>query len=271
MSEDVRFREFDARASDYARYRPSYPREVLRFLPSPPAGGAPLAVADIGSGTGIMSRVLLDGGHVVYAVEPNGEMRASAEVLLSSAANYHSIDGSAEATNLPAGSVDAVVCAQAFHFFDNDRTRSEFDRILRGPAAIVLCWNVVSTEASYFEHYLDLLRKYASPGQRIGPSEFVERQDLKTFFRDGFSHHQIAHGARYDLDQLLGHFFSYSYLPSRTDGRAADMRRDIQQMFEAYRSDRAFEMQYKLEVFCSGPKEPRLEPDPRGDPTNPPG
>lgn len=130
---------FSNRARAYARARPSYPEETLAILRahhglvvSPAAG--PSVVADVGAGTGIFTRLLLDAGARVFAVEPNADMRAEAERALfgpSYAGRFTSVDGRAEATTLEPASVDLVVAAQAFHWFDVEAARLEHARILR--------------------------------------------------------------------------------------------------------------------------------------------
>src|SRR6478672_1548569 len=107
---------FGDRADEYAKFRPGYPAPMLGFLRdivSPPA-----VVADIGSGTGILTRQMLDNGYEIYAVEPNGPMRSEAERTLGGRPGFHSVLGTAEATTLPDGTVDLITCAQAFHWFN---------------------------------------------------------------------------------------------------------------------------------------------------------
>src|SRR5512138_2362812 len=119
---------FTSRVEDYLRYRPSYPTEIMKNLSEDCGLTDGSVVADIGSGTGFLSRLLLDAGCEVYGVEPNPRMRDAAEEYLQSFPRFHSIAGSAEDTTLPAASVDAVTAAQAFHWFDTERARHEFIR-----------------------------------------------------------------------------------------------------------------------------------------------
>lgn len=124
-------RRFSDRVENYVRYRPGYPRALLECLAREHGLDPAHAVADIGSGTGILSELLLRNGNAVFGVEPNAEMRAAAERLLRGQAKFHSVDGRAEATTLPTASVDWITAAQAFHWFDVSAARREFRRILR--------------------------------------------------------------------------------------------------------------------------------------------
>src|SRR5690606_31956125 len=110
---------------------PSYPEEALRFIAEEASLTPDSQVADVGAGTGIFSKLLVDRGLQVTAVEPNAAMREAAERWLGQAPNYRSIDGTAEETGLAGHTVDAITCAQAFHWFDQARAKLEFRRMLK--------------------------------------------------------------------------------------------------------------------------------------------
>ncbi len=111
---------FGNRVENYAKYRPSYPDKVLEYLQQQCHLTDQSVIADIGSGTGIFTKLLLDRGYTVYAVEPNEAMRQKAEKQFKHLqSNFHSTNGTAEATTLPPKIADLIVCAQAFHWFNN--------------------------------------------------------------------------------------------------------------------------------------------------------
>src|SRR5439155_2562540 len=114
MSVDSKAR-FSSRVGDYVRYRPRYPRDVVSMLSSEVGLTRDWVVADVGAGTGISAELFLENGKVVWCVEPNREMRGAAEGLLSKYAGFRSVEGTAEETGLGSGSIDLIVCAQAFH------------------------------------------------------------------------------------------------------------------------------------------------------------
>src|SRR5580704_17335722 len=133
---------FSSRVDDYVRYRPGYPAALYAWLAAEGRLDAGSVVVDVGSGTGILSRGLLEsGGARVVGVEPNAAMRAAAERSLAGQPRFESVDASAEATGLPAASADLVIAAQAFHWFDPPRARVEFARILRPSGLVALVWN----------------------------------------------------------------------------------------------------------------------------------
>jgi ubiquinone/menaquinone biosynthesis C-methylase UbiE len=202
---------FSDRVEPYARYRPRYPNALLDFLVRkiPP----PAAVADIGSGTGILSDQLIQFGYQVMAVEPNKPMREAAEGRLSEHQAFQSIDGTAEDTTLPSFSADAITCAQSFHWFDRAKCRTEFDRILRPKGLIALIWNDRSQQDRLMERYDELLTRFVPEypncsHRRVSPADIME------FFANGsfelfmFPNHQFL-----TRDEFLGRLVSSSYVP----------------------------------------------------------
>ncbi len=150
---------YAGKADDYSRYRPRYPDAAVRaFLDA--AGPACRTVADIGAGTGAFSRPLLEAGLDVLAVEPNADMRRQAEAELGAMPGFTALTGIAEATGLADHGVDALVCAQAFHWFDPARVVPEFRRVLRPGAPVCLVWNNQRFGCDAFHRdYEDVLRR----------------------------------------------------------------------------------------------------------------
>src|SRR5687768_16300575 len=132
---------FSSRAEAYAKYRPCYPAGVVETLKSECGLTTDSVVADVGSGTGILTELLLKNGNRVFGIEPNEAMRVFAEEALKDYPQFESVDGSAEATALPDDTMDIVVAAQAFHWFDREKTKREFTRILKPNGWVALIWN----------------------------------------------------------------------------------------------------------------------------------
>src|ERR1039457_822300 len=132
---------FSSRVEDYIRYRPSYPAEVIAYLERECGLTPQSRVADIGSGTGLLSELFLRFGCEVTGVEPNAEMRAAGERLLAAWLRFPSVNGRAETTTLPDRRAGLVSAGQAFHWFDSDAARAEFLRILEPGGWVALVWN----------------------------------------------------------------------------------------------------------------------------------
>ena len=122
---------FSSRVADYVRYRPGYPTELIPLLRRECGLLAEHLIADVGSGTGLLTKVFLENGNRVIGVEPNAEMRAAGNEFLAAYEKFLSVAGSSDATTLGDGSVDFVTAAQAFHWFEPEGTRREFVRILK--------------------------------------------------------------------------------------------------------------------------------------------
>jgi SAM-dependent methyltransferase len=132
---------FSDRVADYVRYRPDYPHTLLSWLQDELGVANDWHVADVGAGTGISSRMFLDAGYRVTAVEPNAAMRAAMTAWLGGVDGFRAVDGSADATGLPDGGVDLVTVAQAFHWFDFDAALAEIRRVLRPGGALAILFN----------------------------------------------------------------------------------------------------------------------------------
>ncbi len=154
---------FADRVRDYEKARPSYPSEavdaILEDLPPKPI------CADIGAGTGIMSRLLAQRGALVHAIEPNQHMRTAgirSSRALAERIRWH--DATGEATSLPDAGVDLVVCAQSYHWLDPAPACREFARILRRPGRVALVWNDGDESTPVARAYYGLVRKASTEG-----------------------------------------------------------------------------------------------------------
>ena len=117
----MNIKKFDGKGENYSKYRPTYPKEFIDYINSIDGLNDDSIIADIGSGTGILSKQLLDIGKYVIAVEPNADMRVFAEHILGDYKNFTSVNATAENTTLNNHSVDLITVAQAFHWFDRDK------------------------------------------------------------------------------------------------------------------------------------------------------
>jgi SAM-dependent methyltransferase len=227
---------FSSRANDYVRYRPSYPSALFDALERECGVEASSVVADIGSGTGIATSILLERGHRVYGVEPNAAMREAAERRLARERNFVSVDACAEATTLGDASVDLVFAAQAFHWFDRATCRREFSRILRAGRCVALVWNDRSRDATPFlEAYEELLRALSVDYEKVNHRDVVSEAALADFFAPsafralGFENSQTV-----DRDGLLGRARSSSYVPAVGHPAHERFFAELTQIYETY-------------------------------------
>ncbi|MEI7967789.1 MAG: class I SAM-dependent methyltransferase [Betaproteobacteria bacterium] len=205
---------FSERVAEYLRSRPGYPARLLEFL-SERCGLAPgVLVADVGSGTGILSGLLLERGCRVLAVEPNAEMREAGSRLLGDHPAFASVSGTAESTGLQASSVDMITVAQAFHWFDHSRARAEFARILKPGGWVVLLWNDRRVDTSAFlRGYEGLLVRRCPEYLRVVHRN-VTADMIDAFFHPARVHTAVMENSQVlDWDGLVARHESQSYVP----------------------------------------------------------
>lgn len=241
---------FSARVADYVRYRPGYPAAVLRLLEDECGLVPGSVVADVGSGTGLLSELFLRNGNRVYGVEPNREMREAGERLLAAYANFVSVDGRAEATTLDEGGVDLVAAGQAFHWFDPLRARREFARVLRLGGWVVVVWNDRRTAGTPFlEDYERLLLEYGTDYAEVS-SRYAEESALAALYGPGaprqrtFDNEQV-----FDLDGLRGRHASSSFVPQPGHPSFEPMMRELEALFRRHERGGRVVVAYDTKVF----------------------
>lgn len=241
-------KRFSDRVENYVKYRPGYPDEMIGYLLEKGVGPDSI-LCDIGAGTGILSRQLVDMVGELYAVEPNDEMRRYAEESLTGYSNYHSIPSSAENTGLDDSSFDAVTVAQAFHWFDREKCKAEFRRILKPEGLVFLIWNNRINNTPFLEGYDELLYRlgtdYASVNHQnltddvIG--RFMDRNYEKTVF-DNFQN--------FDLEGFLGRVFSCSYTPNEDHPDYQIFHSELIDLFNRHQEEGSVRFNYRTEVYC---------------------
>ncbi|MEM1060026.1 MAG: class I SAM-dependent methyltransferase [Verrucomicrobiota bacterium] len=241
---------FSSRVQNYVRYRPSYPPGVLDTLERT-AGLKPGAeVADIGAGTGIFSRLLLERGWRVRAVEPNDAMRAALDEALGERDGISSRAAPAEATGLPEASVDLVTVAHAFHWFDPDKFRAECARILRPGGWVGLVWNERLTETSAFaRRYEALLQEYGTDYAAIDHRNVDEAAIARFFSPQPFRQESFPFVQRFDYTGLEGRTLSSSYVPLPDAPNFAPMIAALKELFQSEASAGEVSFDYKTTLF----------------------
>jgi len=240
---------FSSRVDDYVRHRPGYPAAAVETLRQF-AGLVPgCVVADIGAGTGIFSRLLLEAGARVCAIEPNAAMRAALASTAPAAPHLTVSAGSAESTGLPDDSVDLITAAQAFHWFVPDQARLEFARILKPDGRVALVWNNRLDAASPFlVEYDQLLHRFATDYATVDHRK-VDQERIARFFAPGevrsfaFPNRQV-----FDFAGLRGRLLSSSYAPPTGHPRHESMLVKLHRIFERHQSDGRVAFLYRTEL-----------------------
>lgn len=240
---------FSNRVADYVRYRPGYPDDLVRTLQAEAGLAGTSPVADIGSGTGISSSLFLSLGCTVYGIEPNADMRAAAESQFVNQPRFHSVAASAEATTLPAASIDLIVAGQAFHWFDQVKTRAEFVRILRPGGYVALFWNSRRVNSTTFlKDYEALLIEFGTDYQQINHTN-IDQAELARFFAGPFECRSFPNSQSFDYDGLKGRLLSSSYAPAMGQPRHGDMMLELQRLFRQHAVHDRIEFEYDTELY----------------------
>jgi SAM-dependent methyltransferase len=253
-------KRFTNRAANYAAYRPKYPAAIVEFMRAELGLSRSSVVADVGAGTGIWTQMLLQAGcQSVFAVEPNDAMRAEAENSLGGFPNFKSIGGAAEATTLPAASVDFVTAAQAFHWFEAMPAREEFARILKPGGWVVLMWNMRRIETTPFLRELErILRAYGTDYERVA-ADNPGHELMAEVFPRGHGTRSFAHGQVLDYEALRGRWLSASYVPLAGHPDHEPMFDALRRAFDAHRQDGVVRIEYEAVVYYGQLLRPGVE------------
>ena len=244
-------KRFSSRADNYNKFRPSYPEIIISFLESEKVLYKDSIIADIGSGTGILSELFLKNANIVFGIEPNIDMRNAAELVLKNYQNFHSIDGSAEGTNVEENSINIITVGQAFHWFDQIKARKEFRRILKPEGFVVIIWNNRKRSGSPFlEAYEDLLLTYGIDYSKISDIQIdFEKfygigKNSEGYLREVFGNYQLL-----NYSGLKGRLLSASYAPLDDHPNYNNMITELEKLFNENNQNGLVRFDYEIEVY----------------------
>jgi SAM-dependent methyltransferase len=243
------YRHYSRIVENYRRYRPRYPHQLVEWLRAECGLSPAQRVADIGSGTGLLTELFLEHGNQVYGVEPNDEMRSAAEELLCSNPLFASIAATAEATTLADHSVDLIVVGNAFHWFNHEHARQEFLRILKPRGWVILAWNLEQNNGSpfavaferFWQTHIDSRASFS--GERKRPdyiTQFFGADNLKEKSLDNY---QVC-----DFEALKGLVSTFLKAPQADDPRYPAMQDELTAIFSRYQQDGAVTLEYDTRV-----------------------
>ena len=242
---------FSSRVADYVRYRPGYPAALLDLLRDECGlrGEESCVIADIGSGTGLLTELFLRQGNRVYGVEPNQEMREAGEAYLSEYKKFVSVQGSAEATTLADGSVNFVIAGQAFHWFEPTAARREFVRVLAPGGWVVVAWNDRRMDTPFARDYEAMLQRYGTDYGRVREA-YPQPATIKEFFGDvRFGERELSNSQMFDWEGLTGRLRSSSYAPTESHANYAPMMAELKRIFDAHQEDGRLRMEYQTIIY----------------------
>jgi len=236
---------FSGRVGAYVKYRQGYPDALVPLVEKQAELTTHSVIADVGCGTGLLSEAFLRSGYTVLGVEPNREMRESAEQQLRRFSRFTSVAGSAESTGLGSGSVDLVTVGRAFHWFDTERALAEFSRILKPDGWCVIVWNRRKA-GPFMGAYDSFLQTYCDDYLEMRSARTQQRKRLEDV---GFCLATLAHSEMCTLEQLRGKILSLSVTPDPQHPKFEPMLQSIDGLFREHEVQGQVRFEYDTLVY----------------------
>ncbi|RPI13268.1 MAG: class I SAM-dependent methyltransferase [Ignavibacteriae bacterium] len=241
---------FSDKVDNYVKYRPHYPQEIITYLKDEGIIKEDYIIADIGSGTGISTELFLTHVKKVYAIEPNDEMRNAGEKMLSQYSNFMSIKATAENTTLPDNSIDVICAGQAFHWFDLEKSREEFKRVLKPGSYVILMWNVRKLYGTPFlDDYEKMLLKYGTDYIKVRHEGVGHETKVKFYGNDKFTAKIFYNEQVFDYEGLEGRLLSSSYIPRKFEPGYDEMLEELKIIFDRHNENGKIKVVYDTEVY----------------------
>jgi SAM-dependent methyltransferase len=244
---------FTRTVENYVKYRPRYPFAIVKFLQQTCHFTNELVVADVASGTGFLAEPFLKNGNLVIGIEPNADMRAAGQRHLREYPRFTSVDATAEATTLEAHSVDLITVGQAFHWFDQEKTRREFARILKPDGWVILVWNIASHKTVFMKAHEKIWLNYLAPASSsIETDGAAIEAGLRAWYAPGVLNFESFENSQVvDFEGLRGRILSSSYSPTPEHPNYQPMLADLESIFNAHQVNGKVTIEYECRV-CYG-------------------
>ena len=237
-------KRFSSRVENYIKYRPSYPLKIINFLKEERILAKDTVIADIGSGTGILTKLFLDNGNQVYGIEPNKDMRDAAEKNLQEYTNFSSLEGSAESTGLKEDCINLIIAGQAFHWFDVRGAKREFKRILKPNGNVALIWNNRGKTGSDFDiSYENFILKYGTDYKEVRKNE----KNVDLFFN--YQKETFYNFQELDFTSFKGRVLSSSYIPLADNPVFPKMILELEDLFNKHQRNGIIRIEYDTEIY----------------------
>jgi ubiquinone/menaquinone biosynthesis C-methylase UbiE len=239
--------KYSDRAEKYEKSRPEYPKEILTHLKNYGYEKDSI-MADIGSGTGKLSKIFLENDNKVYCVEPNENMRRIADSLFKNFSNYFSINGTAEKTGLKNNSIGFITVGQAFHWFDKEKALHEFKRILKNSGLLILIWNRIRSKTTFQKEFGSISNFCVKDNLEIVPPN-ISGEEIVNIYSKYYKKIIIENSVNNNLSDTINGFFSAAYAPKEGTPEYEKILYKIEQIFEKHNNNGLVEFDYDTEIY----------------------
>ena len=241
---------FTDKAQKYEKYRPSYPNESVSIIMKECNFNLDndIIIADIGAGTGKFTELLLENNYTVYAIEPNDKMRAIADSKFLGNHKYKSFNSNAENTLLADNSIDIITVAQALHYFDLDKVKIEFRRILKKNGKVVLLWNFRDRASNFMKEYEKIV--YTFHSKDLQPT-FAQDKMNDVVYNKLFSEYKvlsIPYSQELKFNDLWGRVLSSNHAPKMDDPNYKELYKNMNGLFNKYKHNNIITFEYCTKV-----------------------
>jgi len=243
--------KFADKAENYDKYRLNYSNEILKCFYDYNFDKNSIIV-DIGSGTGKLAKIFLENGNIVYAVEPNDNMRNMAISSLNGFQNFISINGSSEKTTLQENTIDFIVVGQAFHWFDPPKALEEFKSLLKNNGVLALIWYNRKTNSIFMNEYEEFLIKYFPKYNEKNHRDIrgnISDEKIKKYFVKDYRKIILENKRELNFNELFGGFLSASYSPKEETKEYYESKNILEILFNKYNINNKVDFEYETIIY----------------------
>ena len=242
-------KKFSGLASNYTVGRPAYATEFIDSLYLQYGLSKQSIIADLGAGTGKLSRQLLERGSTIYCIEPNDDMRNTAIKELGMYNGFHAVNGTAADTKMDDNSVDFITTAQAFHWFEPLLFKKECRRILRENGLVFLIWNMRDLSCHVNRESFKIFSKYCPNFKGFCGGMQQDDERIKKFFDNQYDYIEFDNPVIYDKNKFISRSLSGSYTLKKGDAAYDDFMEALSQLFEQYAENNTLTIAYKTVAY----------------------
>lgn len=229
--------KFDDKAEFYENSRPGYPEKAVNDIIKRCNLDSESVIADIGSGTGKLSRCFFSIVKKIYCIEPNNSMRSAAEKHFYKYKSFVSVNGAAENTTIKDHCADLITAAQSFHWFDTEKFKAECVRIGKPNAAAALIWNSRDPESDITRENAELFKRFCPDFTGFSGGAAFDKSKIEEFFTKGYEKLEYDNPLKYSEHSFIERALSASYSLKPNDKNFKEYINSLRDLFFKYSSD----------------------------------